>query len=104
MVVKPTPKREAWQAEDDNARTQTGGTMVEPPTSKTVGWESRCDHDDDSGTALVLDPFAGAGTTGVVALRHDRAFVGVELNPAYAQMARNRIYDDAPLLNVEASV
>jgi DNA modification methylase len=51
---------------------------------------------------LVLDPFAGAGTTGVVALRHSRSFVGIELNPAYAQMARNRIYDDAPLLNLEA--
>jgi hypothetical protein len=42
--VRPTPKREAWQAEDDHARTQTGGTMVEPPTSRTVGWESTCTH------------------------------------------------------------
>jgi DNA modification methylase len=51
----------------------------------------------------VLDPFAGAGTTGVVALRHNRDFIGIELNPEYAQMARNRIHDDAPLLNVEAA-
>ena len=52
----------------------------------------------------VLDPFAGAGTTGLVALRHNRDFIGVELNPGYAQMARNRIRDDAPLLNtVEAA-
>ena len=51
---------------------------------------------------LVLDPFAGAGTTGLVALRHDRDFVGIELNPEYAAMARNRIRDDAPLFNVEA--
>jgi DNA modification methylase len=50
----------------------------------------------------ILDPFAGAGTTGVVALRHDRSFVGIELNPDYAQMARDRIREDAPLLNVEA--
>jgi DNA modification methylase len=35
---------------------------------------------------VVLDPFAGAGTTGVVALRHDRSFIGVELNPDYAEM------------------
>jgi len=39
----------------------------------------------------VLDPFAGAGTTGMVALRHNRSFVGVELNPEYAEMARDRI-------------
>jgi DNA modification methylase len=47
----------------------------------------------------ILDPFAGAGTTGLVALRHGRSFVGVELNPGYVEMARRRIIDDAPLLN-----
>lgn len=51
----------------------------------------------------VLDPFAGSGTTGLVALRHNREFIGCELNPEYAQMARHRILDDAPLLNVEAA-
>lgn len=49
----------------------------------------------------VLDPFAGSGTVGVVALRHQRNFVGVELNPAYAEMARARIKDDGPMLNEE---
>lgn len=47
----------------------------------------------------VLDPFAGSGTTGLVALRHGRSFIGCELNPEYAQLARHRIIDDAPLLN-----
>ena len=50
---------------------------------------------------VVLDPFCGSGTTGVVALRADRRFVGIELNPEYVQMARRRIGDDAPLLNRE---
>lgn len=40
---------------------------------------------------LVLDPFCGSGTTGVVALRHGRRFVGLELNPDYCEMARRRI-------------
>jgi len=40
---------------------------------------------------LVLDPFAGSGTVGVVALRHGRHFLGLELNPAYCEMARCRI-------------
>lgn len=48
----------------------------------------------------VLDPFCGSGTTGVVALRHGRKFIGIELNPAYVEMARGRIERDAPLLNV----
>lgn len=47
----------------------------------------------------VLDPFAGAGTVGVVALRHGRSFTGIELNPAYCDLARERIRNDAPLLN-----
>jgi DNA modification methylase len=47
----------------------------------------------------VLDPFSGAGTTGMVALRHLRSYVGIELNPAFALLARERIVDDAPLLN-----
>jgi DNA modification methylase len=40
---------------------------------------------------LVLDPFAGSGTTGVVALKHGRDFVGIDLNPKYAEMARARL-------------
>ena len=39
----------------------------------------------------VLDPFAGSGTTGVVAKRLRRNFVGVEINPDYWKMATDRI-------------
>jgi DNA modification methylase len=38
----------------------------------------------------VLDPFAGAGTTGLVSKQHGRRFIGIELNPQYAAMARAR--------------
>lgn len=48
---------------------------------------------------LVLDPFTGSGTVGVVALRHSRNFVGVELNPDYAEIARNRIQSSQPMFN-----
>ena len=46
----------------------------------------------------VLDPFGGAGTTGLVADRLQRDAVLIELNPEYAAMARNRIQSDAGLL------
>jgi len=46
----------------------------------------------------VLDPFGGAGTTGLVASRLQRDSILIELNPEYAEMARRRIQDDAPLL------
>lgn len=40
---------------------------------------------------VVLDPFCGSGTVGVVALRHGRNFVGVDLNSEYLQIAHDRI-------------
>lgn len=40
---------------------------------------------------LVLDPFAGSGTTGVAAIRLGRRFLGWEMNPEYAEIARRRI-------------
>lgn len=40
---------------------------------------------------LVLDPFGGAGTTALVAIRHSRRASLIELNPEYAAMARRRI-------------
>jgi DNA modification methylase len=42
----------------------------------------------------VLDPFCGAATTGVVARRLGRDFVGVELNPTYVAMGERRISED----------
>jgi DNA modification methylase len=46
---------------------------------------------------IVLDPFGGAGTTGLVADRIGRHAMLVELNPKYVSIARHRITDDAPL-------
>jgi modification methylase len=40
---------------------------------------------------LVLDPFFGTGTSGAVAKRLGRRFVGIERDPAYARLARRRI-------------
>ena len=39
----------------------------------------------------VLDPFFGAGTTGLVALKNDRKFIGIELNPEYIEIAKARL-------------
>lgn len=48
---------------------------------------------------VTLDPFFGAGTTGLVAARHNRRCVGIELNPDYAQAALRRLCEDNPLFS-----
>lgn len=40
---------------------------------------------------IVLSPFAGIGSEGVVALQHGRRFVGVELKPAYWKVAKRNL-------------
>jgi site-specific DNA-methyltransferase (cytosine-N4-specific) len=40
---------------------------------------------------LVLDPFCGSGTTGVVCRRLGRSFVGIDLQPQYLKLAESRI-------------
>jgi DNA modification methylase len=57
-----------------------------------------------AGTKLgdtVLDPFAGSGTTGQVAVQLGRSFIGIELNADYADLARTRIGGAAPLFAQE---
>ena len=50
-------------------------------------------HADDSASSLILDPFCGSGTTGAVAVRLGRRFVGIEMNPEYIKLAEKRIGD-----------
>lgn len=43
------------------------------------------------GGDTILDPFFGSGTVGVVAVKHNRNYVGIELNPEYAKIAKERV-------------
>lgn len=40
---------------------------------------------------VILDPFFGAGTTGMVATKNRREYIGIELNPEYIEIARERL-------------
>ena len=52
---------------------------------------------------LVLDPFCGTGTTGAVARRLGRRFIGLERDPDYAAIARKRIAEIEPLAAEDVS-
>jgi len=47
---------------------------------------------------LVLDPFFGTGTAGLVAMKAGRHFIGIELNEEYVAMAKRRLIREIPLL------
>lgn len=64
----------------------------------TVGWRPQCSHDAEPVPCAVLDPFSGAGTTLLSAHRLGRRGIGIELKPEYAEMSKQRILTDAPLL------
>lgn len=66
-------------------------------TAETVGWHPTCSCHAEAIPGTVLDPFTGSGTTGVVALKLGRSFIGLELNPEYVTMARRRIGNVMPL-------
>jgi adenine-specific DNA methylase len=77
-------------------RTTTSGTVVEPPTARTTGWQPTCKHEGEPVPAVVLDPFLGSGTTAMVARWLGRHAVGIDLNPEYLAMAAERIETPAP--------
>ena len=57
-----------------------------------VGWQPTCKCGLPwANPCVVLDPFCGSGTTGVVAIRYGRDFIGIELNPEYIELAKKRI-------------
>jgi DNA modification methylase len=90
------PVRSVWTI--GTSRLGNGHASMFPPKLP-----ERCIRLGSEPGDLVLDLFSGAGTTGLVACRLGRRFLGIEINPAYAQLARERIRSDAPLLNGSAA-
>ena len=52
---------------------------------------------------VVLDPFMGAGTTAVVAVKNGRQYLGCELNPEYIKIAEKRIQKECGLFTLDFS-
>ena len=71
-------------------------TLKKPPNKNWLSQEkfiglSDCGCNSGWEKGIVLDPFLGSGTTALVALKHNRTFIGIELNPDYIKIAEKRI-------------
>jgi site-specific DNA-methyltransferase (cytosine-N4-specific) len=73
------------------------GQQIDHPAAMAPEIARRCIVSSSSPGDTILDPFGGAGTTGLVADRLQRNAVLIELNPTYIDIARRRIVGDAPL-------
>lgn len=88
-----TPVEGAWATRDAPRRMPANGVghgRISTVT-RVDDWKPACSCNAGEAPAVVLDPFAGAGTTGIAAVTEKRHFVGVELVAEYADMARDRI-------------
>lgn len=72
-----------------------GGTRNEHPTQKPVRLMVELVGDFTDPDDLIFDPFMGAGTTGVAALRWGRRFFGIERDAAYYALAAERLAAEA---------
>lgn len=81
----PGRERDIGGRTDGYARPAQWENGENPTTIRTVGWEPTCKCNSDVVPCVVLDPFFGSGTTGVVANKNRRSFVGIDLNPEYVE-------------------
>ena len=77
-------KRDVWKI--NTVPFKGGHYAAYPPKLVETCLLAGCPED-----GIVLDPFMGSGTTGMVAAQMGRHFVGIELNPAYTELAYKRI-------------
>jgi hypothetical protein len=61
----------------------------------TIGWGPGCKCGlEEPVPCVVLDPFNGAGSTGLAALRHQRRYIGIDASEEYLGMTERRIASD----------
>jgi hypothetical protein len=69
--------------------------------NQTTAWAPSCScSTGETRPCVVLDPFNGAATSGLVALQHGRRYLGIELNPEYVEISRKRLEESLPELDI----
>ena len=89
-----------WDPQVADGRGIQGGQQLYDTYQRgsTTGWAPTCDCGAGTAPAVVLDPFAGACTVGLVAQRTGRSAVLIEISKKYAALGHERIESDMPLL------
>ncbi len=82
-----------WALPTPGAREKQNGWH---PTQKPLGLLERVVAASAAPGDLVLDPFAGSGTSGVAALAHGCRFLGIERDPQYVALAARRLRTGPP--------
>ncbi len=74
--------------------------------TKTIGWLPSCDcvNETDIKPSIVLDPFSGYGTVGVVAVKLEKDYIGIELNTEYVHESKRRIQAIDALFVMNANI
>lgn len=87
QAVKDYASGKAQNASDTKRRILESMSQV-----KESSWQKTCKCETDKVVpCVVIDPFNGAGTTGLVSLQHRRQYIGIELNPDYITIAEKRL-------------
>jgi len=83
----------AGKERDDEGRIKQKGFTERYDTEHiTKGWKKTCNcSTDETRPGIVLDPMCGAGSTLIEAKRLGRNYIGIEINPDYAEIARKRL-------------
>lgn len=87
---------DVWHLRTSNGREGHGAQFP-------LALPGRCISLSTPDDALVLDPFAGSGTTGLAAGRLGRRFLGFDVSPEYSEMANERLQADQASQLMEAS-
>jgi len=71
------------------------------PTQKPVKLFGMILLDYTNGNDLILDPFAGSGTTGIACIRYDRRYILIEKEEKYCEIAARRIENELDQMRIE---
>jgi hypothetical protein len=81
----------AYASANGNALNYKGCHDLPERQSHTTGFRPTCSCNAGTAPGIVLDPFAGSGTTLQVAIQEQRIGWGCELNPEYIQLLEKRL-------------